>query len=153
MARMYARKRGKAGSKRPLVPAMWVEYTAEEIERLIVKLAKDGMSLSMIGMTLRDQYGIPDVRAITKKPIATILAENALLPKVPDDLMSLLRQAVALRAHLAVHRHDNTSKRGLELLESKIRRLAKYYVREGRLPAGWAYDPERAKLIVQTGAL
>lgn len=151
MARIYARKRGKAGSKRPLVPATWVEYSAEEIERLVVKLAKDGLEPSAIGRVLRDQYGIPSVQAVTGKPMLTLLAANNLVPKIPSDLMALLRQAVALHNHLARHKRDSTSKRGLELLESKIRRLVKYYKAAGRLPADWKYEPERAKLLVQAG--
>ncbi|MEM5781969.1 MAG: 30S ribosomal protein S15, partial [Candidatus Aenigmatarchaeota archaeon] len=34
-------------------------------------------------------------------------------------------------------------------LESKIRRLIKYYVREKRLPEGFTYDPEKAKLLIE----
>jgi small subunit ribosomal protein S15 len=151
MARIYARKRGKSGSKRPLIAASWVEYGKEEVERLIVKLAHDGLTAASIGATLRDQYGIPSVRNVAGKSVLEILTENQLAPKIPDDLMTLLRQSVRLRDHLVLHKKDNTSKRGLELLESKIRRLVKYYLRTKRLPSGWKYDPESAKLIVQTG--
>jgi len=65
-------------------------------------------------------------------------------------LLNLLKKAVKLREHLNKNKKDSTSKHGLELLESKIRRLSKYYVREKKLPADWKYDAERAKLIVQT---
>lgn len=151
MARMYARKRGKAGSKRPAVPAAWLEYSAEEVTKLVLKLAKDGLGPAAIGQQLRDQYGIPSVQAVTGKPVLAILAEANVAPAIPEDLMALLRQAVALHAHMARNKRDSTSKHGLELLESKIRRVVKYYVRTRRLPADWKYDPERAKLIVQTG--
>jgi small subunit ribosomal protein S15 len=151
MARMYARKRGKSGSKKPLTKATWVEYKKEEVERLVCKLAKEGYSSAMIGLILRDQYGIPSVRDITGKKITKILKENNLAPKIPEDLFNLLKKAVNLRDHLEKHRKDKHSRRGLELLESKIRRLVKYYVRKGKLPKDWKYDPERAKLIVQTG--
>lgn len=148
MARMYARKHGKSGSKRPAVPATWLEYSGEEVERLVVKLAKDGLTPPAIGTVLRDQYGIPSVYAVTHKPVLAILAANNLGPKMPSDLMSLLRQAVALRDHLARSKRDTTSKHGLELLESKIRRLVKYYVRTKQLPKDWRYEPERAKLVI-----
>jgi small subunit ribosomal protein S15 len=42
-----------------------------------------------------------------------------------------------------------SSKRGMQLIESKIRRLAKYYKREGKLPEDWAYNLEQAKLLVR----
>jgi small subunit ribosomal protein S15 len=151
MARIYARKRGKAGSKRPSVPATWIEYSAEEVTKLVVKLAKDGLGTAAIGRVLRDQYGIPSVQQAAGKPVLAIVTEAGLAPKIPEDLMTLLRQAVKLRAHMMRNKRDSTSKRGLELLESKIRRIVKYYVRTKRLPADWKYDAERAKLIVQTG--
>jgi len=70
-------------------------------------------------------------------------------PKFPEDLFNLLKQAVNLRDHLQKNKRDYTSKRGLELLESKIRRLGKYYVRKGVLPEDWQYSPEKAKLLIQ----
>jgi len=150
MARMYARKRGKSGSKKPLVQAQWVEYKSEEVERLVVKLAKDGLSIPMIGQVLRDQYGIPSVRIATKKTVLKILNENKITSTIPEDLLNLLKKVVNLHEHMLKHKKDNTSKHGMELLESKIRRLAKYYVKVGRLPKDWRYDAERAKLIIQT---
>ncbi len=151
MARMYSGKRGKSGSKKPLAKARWVEFGKEEAERLVVKLAHDKMQAAQIGLVLRDQYGIPSVRNVSEKKISTILSENKILQKIPDDLFNLLKRAVKLREHMEKNRKDYHSKRGLELLESKIRRLVKYYVREEKLAAGWKYDAERAKLIVQTG--
>lgn len=148
---MYARKRGKAGSKRPVIQATWVEYSADEVNKLVLKLAKDGLSPAAIGQVLRDQYGVPSVQAVTGKSVLSIISEAGLAPSIPHDLMVLLKQAVALHEHMARHKRDSTSKRGLELLESKIRRLVKYYVRTRRLPADWKYDAERAKLLVQTG--
>lgn len=151
MARMYARKRGKHGSKRPPVriPPKWLTYKKEEVEKLVVKLAKEGYSSAMIGLILRDQFGIPDVKAVTGKKISKIMKEHGLYPSYPEDLLNLMAKAVNLRRHLEEHRKDKHSMRGLQLLESKIRRLAKYYVRKGVLPSGWKYDPEAAKLIVQ----
>ncbi|MCD6403145.1 MAG: 30S ribosomal protein S15 [Candidatus Aenigmarchaeota archaeon] len=151
MARMHARKRGKHGSKKPpvKVPPKWVRYKQEEVEKLVIKLAKEGHSSAMIGLILRDQFGIPDVKAITGKSISQIMKENDLYPSYPEDLLNLMKRAVNLREHLEKHKKDKHSKRGLELLESKIRRLVKYYKREGVLPADWSYDPEKAKLIVQ----
>ena len=72
-----------------------------------------------------------------------------LYPEYPEDLFNLLKQAVTLREHLMKNKKDYTSKRGLGLLESKIRRLGKYYVKKGVLPEQWKYDPEQAKLLVQ----
>lgn len=151
MARMHSRARGKSGSTRPFrtVPPEWVEYSPEEVEDLVIKLAKKGLSPSMIGIVLRDQYGIPSVKLITKKSITKILEENNLGLKIPEDLMNLIKKAVNINKHMKAHKHDMTAKRGMQLTESKIRRLAKYYIREGKLPKDWKFDIEKAKLLVR----
>ncbi len=151
MARMYSRKKGRHGSKHPpykLVPK-WVEYKKDQIEDLVIKLAKERHSSAQIGQILRDQYGIPDVKTITKKSISKIMEENKLYPEIPEELMSLLKKVVSLNEHLTRNKKDKLSKRGLRNLESKIRRLGKYYSRIGKLPKDWKYKPEEVKLIVQ----
>jgi small subunit ribosomal protein S15 len=150
MARMHSRKKGKAGSKKPAAKAKWVERKGNEVERLVIKLRKEGMEITKIGLVLRDQYGIPSVKQETNKTITKILEENNLLTKMPEDLLSLLRKAVNLREHMEKNKKDYTSKHGLELLESKIRRMTKYYVKNKKLPANFKYEPERAKLLVET---
>jgi len=151
VARIHARKRGKAGSKRPSTRTVprWVRYKKNEVEKLVIKLAKEGKSTSEIGLILRDQFGIPSVKLVTGKTTSQIMKENNLYPKYPEDFFNLLKQAVKLRDHLLKNKRDYTSKRGLELLESKIRRLGKYYIKKGLLPKDWKYDPEQAKLLVQ----
>ena len=126
-----------------------LKYTKEEVEKLVVELAKKGYKPSLIGLVLRDSYGIPSVKKITGKKINQILEENGIKYEIPEDLLNLLKRAVKLREHLAIHRKDKHSMRGLNLIESKIKALAKYYIREGILPKDWKYDPEQAKIIVQ----
>ncbi|MBM3309645.1 MAG: 30S ribosomal protein S15, partial [Candidatus Altiarchaeales archaeon] len=68
--------------------------------------------------------------------------------EIPEDLQNLIKKAVSLRKHLESHKKDFGNKHGLLLVESKIRRLVRYYTSEGRLPSGWRYEPEKAKLLV-----
>ncbi|MEM5828061.1 MAG: 30S ribosomal protein S15 [Candidatus Aenigmatarchaeota archaeon] len=126
-----------------------VKYSKKEVENLVVKLAKEGYMPSMIGLILRDSYGIPSVKEITGKPILKILEENGIRYEIPEDLLNLLKRAVRLRKHLEIHRKDEHSRRGLILIESRIKRLESYYKRVGKLPADWKYDPEEAKILVQ----
>lgn len=150
MSRMHSGKKGKSGSVRPYgkpVPE-WIEMTKEEVEDLVVKLAKKGMKPSEIGVALRDQYGIPIARMMTKKRVNETLEEKGIKAEVPEDLMNLLRIAVNLDRHMTEKPQDMVSKRGSQLVESKIRRLVKYYHREGKLPADWKYDLATAKLLV-----
>jgi small subunit ribosomal protein S15 len=150
MAKMHSRKKGKSGSKKPSIPAKWVEYKDKEVERLVLKLKKDGLQGAAIGRILRDQYGLPSVKTVTGKTISQILKENDALPQMPEDMLNLLKGAVKLSDHLKKNKKDYTSKHGLELLESKIRRLVKYYVKTKRLPNDFKYEPDRAKLLVET---
>lgn len=127
----------------------WIKYKPSEVEKLVVNLFKEGFPPSRIGLVLRDVYGIPSVKAITNKSISKILEEHNLKIELPEDLASLIRRAVRVREHLKLHRKDKHSARGLLLIESKIKRLVKYYKRVGKLPPDWEYDPERAKLLVK----
>ncbi len=150
MGRIHARTKGKSGSKKPIsktVPS-WSTRKSEEIEKLVIKLAKEGKMSAEIGLILRDSYGIPDVKIATKKKITQILNEKKLLGDVPEDLHFLIKRAVNIRKHMSINKKDMVSKRGLQLTESKIRRLEKYYKRIGKLPAKWKYDPEKSRLLV-----
>lgn len=127
----------------------WIEYSTEEIEELILKLNKEGNSASKIGVILRDQYGIPDVKVVTGMKITKILEKHDQALEYPEDLMNLIRKAVNVRDHLEENPKDLHTRRGLQLMESRIRRLVKYYVREGVLPQGWRYEPKKAALLVK----
>ncbi len=148
MARMHSRKHGKHGSKKPLEKkADWIAYDKEETEKIIIKLAKEGKTSSEIGLVLRDQYGIPDV-SILGLSISKVIDKD-FRKEVPEDLYNLIEKAVNLHKHMEKNKKDSKSKHGLELLESKIRRLGKYYSRKGRLPKDWQYSIDKAKLLVK----
>jgi small subunit ribosomal protein S15 len=151
MARMHSRKKGKSKSIKPgrRITPSWVRYKAREVELLITKLAKEGKTASQIGMILRDDYGIPDVKSIAKKKITAVLKEKKLLPEIPDDLMDLIRKSVTLGKHLEENKHDMSANRGLQLTESKIKRIVKYYKKTNKLPLDWKYDKESIKLFVE----
>src|SRR3989338_127030 len=150
MARMYSGKSGKSGSKKPLkktAPA-WVRLSAKEAEMLISKLAKEGASASFIGLTLRDKYGVPDVQALCGKSIAGILKDKSALPQIPEDVTALMKRAAAIHKHMLLNKHDMTAKRGLTLTESKIKRLVKYYKKNGRISQDWKYDITQAGYLL-----
>jgi small subunit ribosomal protein S15 len=151
MARMHTRKRGKSGSKPPLREGKpsWVSMDNNEIEQLIIKLKKEGMTKSRIGMILRDQYGIPKVKEITGHRVSKILEAKNINDSIPEDLVSLMKKAVNLNKHLISNPKDLKNKRGLQLIEAKIKRLADYYKRNSKLPNNWFYSIETAELLVK----
>jgi len=142
-------ERGRAQSTRPVGkrPPAWAKYTPEEVESLIVKLAREGHNTSKIGVVLRDQYGIPLAKPIAGKSIMEIVKQAGLAPPIPEDLDVLLRRASRLAVHLEKNRKDSYNVRSLQNVEAKIHKLAKYYKREGVLPADWKYEAKTASLV------
>ncbi|MBD3405557.1 MAG: 30S ribosomal protein S15 [Candidatus Lokiarchaeota archaeon] len=151
MARMHTRRKGQSGSKRPstLIVPDWVDKDAEWVEEKVIELAKTGNTPSMIGTILRDQYGVPLVHVITGKRILDIIRENDLERRVPEDLRNMIAKALRIRRHLEENKKDFVSKRGLQLVESKIHRLSKYYRKKGVLPADWKYSPAQAAVLLR----
>ncbi len=126
----------------------WVEIEPSEVEEIVVELKEEGNSMSEIGMILRDQYAVPNVKEVTGKKINEILEENNAQPSIPEDLRNLIKKARDLRQHLDEQPNDNSCKRGLQITESKIRKLGDYYKEEGKLSEDWKYRPEEADLLL-----
>ncbi len=150
MARKYSRAKGVSGSTKPTnaqKPA-WLDQDAKTVEQLIVKHAKTGKTACEIGMILRDSYGIPDVKVLLKKRITDVLEKNGLKGKLPEDLMSLIVRDISLIKHIETNKHDMTAKRGMQLTESKILRLSKYYKKKGVLGKDWVFDRTKAKTLI-----
>jgi len=148
---MYSRKHGCSGSHRPLdrKKPTWVGTSNKEIELIIGKLAKEGKGASQIGLVLRDSYGIPDVKLILGKKIRQILEEKKLTHELPEDLFNLIQRIILIQKHLESNHKDMTAKRGLQLSESKVMRLLKYYKKIGRMPHTWKYNPKNLKIYAR----
>ncbi len=150
MAKMHTRRKGKAGSKRPVrtEPPKWSNSNKEEIETIVAQLASQGKSSSEIGMTLRNRYGVPDASLVTGKKIVAVMKEKNLAPKVPEDIHNLIVNVLELKKHIDKNPKDVHNKRALNNMVSKIRRLEKYYHREGVLPADWKYSIQKSEMLI-----
>jgi len=151
MARMHSRKKGAATSTRPVKRTHpgWVRYKPKEIEMIILKMSKEGKTMAHIGLDLRDVYGIPDVKRFLGKSISHFLKEKGMTKALPEDMANLIRQALVIRKHMERNNKDMPALRGLQLCESKVKRLAKYYKRTKKLPLDWKYDPETASRYLE----
>jgi small subunit ribosomal protein S15 len=148
MGRLHSHRHGQSHSIRPISPSAtkWVKQNTQEIEELILKYAKDGLTTSEIGVKLRDQYAIPLVKSITKKSITEILEQKGIKQEMPEDLNNIVRKALGLQKHLKTHTSDRRNVRSLELLEAKVHRLSSYYKKIGRIPKTWKYKSVIAQL-------
>ena len=127
----------------------WVPLNATEIEDLVEKFTKEGVSPAMIGMILRDQYAVPNVKLATGKTVTEIQAEKGVKGDLPADLAQLMVRAINLNNHLKVNHKDISNKRGRAMIEAKIRRLERYYKEKGVLPATWKYSLANAELMLK----
>lgn len=151
MSRIHSGRKGRAGSHRPYPrskPA-WVTMSEGDVVTEAAKLAKGGLSGAQVGAVLRDSYGIPSVHAVTGQRMQDLLAAQGIRPELPEDLQALLKRVVHLQRHLRTHPKDNANHRGLSLMESRIRRLARYYRLRKKLPENWSYTATTAVLQVE----
>ena len=132
MGRLHTHNHGKSHSTRPidLKKPAWITQSPAEIEEMIVKYSKDGMTTSQIGIKLRDQHAIPLVKPIIKKSISDVLKENKLVPEIPEDLNNIVLKAVNLQKHLKDNKSDSRNVRSLELIEAKCRDIVNHSLRE-----------------------
>jgi len=68
---------GKVVRKRSskVVKPSWIKMKSDEMEKIVVELAKKGESPAKIGLILRDKYGIPKVKLFGKRMVE-IFAEH-----------------------------------------------------------------------------
>ena len=148
MGRMHTHRHGKSHSIRPatLRAPSWITQSPAEIEELVIKYSKDGLTPSQIGIKLRDQHSIPLIKPIIKKSVGEILEENDLKAEMPEDLENIVKKAVGLQKHLKANKGDRRNVRSLELIEAKVHRLSVYYKKIERIPKNWKYKSVVAQL-------
>jgi small subunit ribosomal protein S15 len=148
MGRLHTHNHGKSHSTRPITlkKPSWITQTPKEIEEIITKYGKEGLTSSQIGIKLRDQHAIPLVKPIINKGITQVLDENNLKSDLPEDLANIVNKSVGLQKHLKNNKSDRRNVRSLELIEAKVHRLQVYYKKIGRIPKNWKYKSVVAQL-------
>ncbi|WOO77387.1 40S ribosomal protein S13 [Vanrija pseudolonga] len=150
MGRMHSKGKGISASALPYRRSQpsWSKATSDEVADQIFKLARRGLSPSQIGVILRDSHGIPQVKSVTGNKILRILKTNGLGPSIPEDLYHLVKKAVSIRKHLERNRGDRDAKFRMILVESRIHRLARYYIKKQQLPPTFKYEAATASTLV-----
>ncbi|KAM7454719.1 hypothetical protein BLSTO_04523 [Blastocystis sp. subtype 1] len=149
MGRMYGKGKGISASCLPYkrTAPSWLKTTSAEVEASVCRLAKKGLTPSQIGVLLRDQKGIGQVKAVTGSKILRILKKNgrgsgSFSPRgyvLPDQEGC---------GHEKAPRAQQKAKFRLILIESRIHRLTRYYKRTEQLPPTWKYNSATASALV-----
>jgi small subunit ribosomal protein S13e len=116
---------------------------------MVAKFAKKGMMPSQIGVLLRDQHGLAQVRSVTGNKVLRMLKAQGLAPELPEDLYHMIKKAVAMRKHLDANRKDKDAKFHLILVESRIHRLSRYYRKTKKVAPNFKYESATASALVQ----
>ena len=145
---MPKQEKGRSHSVRPVSRRApnWCKYQPEEVEAFIIKLAKEGHSMSSIGTILRDQYAIPLAKPITGKSVSEILEAANLAPTMPEDLSDLIKKAQGMAVHMEKNKKDLHNKRSMQIIEARIHKLSRYYRRQGTIPKNWKYEAKVASV-------
>ena len=99
----------------------WLKYTDEEVKAIILKLSNQGLTSEKIGLTLRDQYGIPDVKLFNFK-IKDVLGEKFQEPTTLN-LDSKLQKIIN---HYKKNKQDKNAERALIITKAKLKKRTDY---------------------------
>jgi small subunit ribosomal protein S15 len=104
---------------------VWLKYTAEEVKGIIVKLGNKGLTSEKIGLTLRDQYGIPKVKLYGIK-IKQVLDEKE---KYEDpNVHNLKKNLDRIIGHYKKHKGDKKAEHSLIKTRAKLKKREEYLI-------------------------
>ncbi len=114
----------KTSMKKPV----WLKYTKDEVEGIILKVVEKSPELTSekIGLVLRDSYGIPKVKLYGIK-ISEVL-KNAKKYESPD-LKNLQAKKERLQKHLLKNKGDKRTGRSFIITKAKLIKVQNYQLR------------------------
>mmetsp|Transcript_27655 Transcript_27655/g.38618 ORF Transcript_27655/g.38618 Transcript_27655/m.38618 type:complete len:169 (+) Transcript_27655:765-1271(+) len=148
MGRMYSKGKGISSTTVPYrkYSCEWKGLTSQNLIKIVSNLARNNnLPPSKIGLILRDEKLVVDTKNISGMNISKILRLKGLVPIIPEDLFYLIKKANKIKEHLIEYNHDLNSIFHLNLIESHIYRLSRYYKRIYRLPKNWKYISDNIK--------
>jgi small subunit ribosomal protein S15 len=102
---------------------VWLKYTKEELNAIILKLAGKNITSEKIGLILRDQYGIPK-SSIYGIKISEVLKEK---DKFNDpDITNLEKKLEKIINHYKKNKQDKNAERSLIITKAKVKKRKEY---------------------------
>lgn len=100
----------------------WMNVKQEELEKIVIDLAKKGESTGRIGLILRDNYGVPKAKLFGKS-ISKIIKDAKIELKSEKSIVS--SKINILKTHLEKNKHDHTATRSLTKRLWVLRKISK----------------------------
>ena len=76
------------------------------------------------------------------------MKKKGVAAKLPEDLYNMIKRAVAMRKHLEKNKNDTDCKFRLNIKESRIHRLTRYYRKTGKVAPNFKYVSKKASALV-----
>jgi small subunit ribosomal protein S15 len=102
---------------------VWLKYTEKEVEAIILKLADKGMTSEKIGLTLRDQYGIPKTKIYNIKISKVLKEKGKFVEPTTTNLKAKLEKVIG---HYKKNKQDKKAERSLIITKAKLKKREDY---------------------------
>jgi small subunit ribosomal protein S15 len=99
---------------------VWLKYTEDEVREIILKLAEKGLTAEKIGLTLRDQYGIPRTKIYNIK-IGRVMKEKNKF--VEPSLLNLQKRTERIEEHYKKNKQDKKAGRSLIVVKARLKKV------------------------------
>jgi small subunit ribosomal protein S15 len=119
----------KAKTSKKIEKPAWLKYTKEEVEAIILKLDDKGLTAEKIGLTLRDQYGIPKAKIYNLK-ISEILKQKEKFTE--PTLLNLEKKLEEIKEHYKKNKQDKKAERSLMITKAKLKKIKDYLKKKGK---------------------
>ena len=106
---------------------VWLKYTDKEVKAIILKLAEKGLTTEKIGLTLRDQYGIPKTKIYGIK-IGEVLREKGKFQE--PTLINLEKRKEKVENHYKKNKQDKKAERSLTIIKARLKKTNEYLNRK-----------------------
>ena len=113
----------KTKTTKKIEKPVWLKYTEDEVKEIILKLAEKGLTSEKIGLTLRDQYGIPKTKIYNIK-ISRVLKENKKFEE--PSLLNLQKKTENIIEHYKKNKQDKKAERALIITKAKLKKIKDY---------------------------
>jgi len=109
--------------KSELDKPVWLKYSEEEVKSIILKLANKGLTSEKIGLTLRDQYGIPKVKLYNLK-IKKVIEEKGKFEE--PTIKNLEIKLDKIVKHYKKNKGDKKAERSMIITKAKFKKIKEY---------------------------